>query len=355
MHGYLQMKNSILILIIAFILIQCDLNKNDDSKNNNIDFSGIYCLNLNNIEMTIIQTGEDVTFTVQKDFLMDGTGTINGDTLVLNATTSGGELFSCRLTLLEDDLGFSGSFQIEDNTGNITVNGILLGYKGACEIYDIDINEIPKFVEADFTQLSKIDKISKFRSGFGHSYTDMTEDCRSMKHYFNPYQNYRENNTVEIYSPVNGTIVSLLNDYEGSNNDLKNIEIQIRSDEQPAFIFDIFHCDLISSDISMGKEVQAGELLGYATLYYDTWQEYVTSFDIAVWVNTPYGTRLVSYFETLNDNVFNNYISRGIPLRENFIIQKELRDSNPLECAGYQGQEFVTEGELDNWVILNSP
>ena len=36
-------------------------------------------------------------------------------------------------------------------------------------------------------ELDKIDKISKFRSGIGHDYWDDFENCRSMKHYFFPY------------------------------------------------------------------------------------------------------------------------------------------------------------------------
>ena len=55
--------------------------------------------------------------------------------------------------------------------------------------WDVDANGIPKFVTSDHIELSKIEKISKFRSGIGHDFSDNFESCRSMKHYYCPYGN----------------------------------------------------------------------------------------------------------------------------------------------------------------------
>jgi len=302
------------------------------------------------MEMTILQSENEVTFTVQTDMLVNGKGTLSGDTLTLTANTSESNLFSSRLIFSEDGQSFLGPYQVKDFGGNTTVEGILLGNKGECTKYDIATKGIPKFIEKDFTQLSKIEKISKFRSGFGHSYTDGSEPCRSMKHYYDPYVIYRENNLIEIYSPVTGIIVSVQDDWEGAYSGLKNKEIQIVPDAQPAFIIDIFHCDLISSSIATGKKVQAGEVLGYARMYYDTWDEYVTSFDISLWVNTPVGLKLIPWFEAMKDNVFNSYIDRGVNSREDFTITKAARDADPLECSD---ETFLTDGNLENWVTLH--
>ncbi len=38
-------------------------------------------------------------------------------------------------------------------------------------------------------------------------------------------------------------------------------------------------------DILPGKKVSAGNLIGYARMYYDDLAQYVTRFDIAFWVN----------------------------------------------------------------------
>jgi hypothetical protein len=225
----------------------------------------------------------------------------------------------------------------------------LQGAKGECPTYDISLYGIPRFVDRDFTQLSKIEKISKFRSGVGHDYSDSFEPCRSMKHYYSVYASYRSNNTVEVYSPVAGDIVSITNDGHGASIGLNNKQIQIRPAGQPAFTIRIFHCDLVSSAVATGKKVKAGELLGYARLYYDDLMEYADSFDIAVFVNTPEGVRLISYFDVMESAVFEAYMARGAASPQDFIITKEARDADPLQCSGDQ---FADGGNLENWVTL---
>ncbi|HVO73247.1 MAG TPA: hypothetical protein VMT35_04435 [Ignavibacteriaceae bacterium] len=337
--------------LIALAFAACDRKKGVTDNNQQADFSGVYCLNEMNLEMTIVQSGNDITFKLQTDVgLFNGTGTIAGDTIKLSAAVSDAETFKCPIVFSQDRQSFSGTYQTIDTTGAITGEGIMQATKGECPKYDIAANGIPKFVVKDFTQLSKIEKISKFRSGAGHDYSDSYESCRSMKHYYSVYDSFRHNNTDEIYSPVNGSINSISPDGHGASIGLNNKQIQIRPHDQPAFIIRIFHCDLISSDIAAGKEVQAGELLGYGRLYYDDIDEYGDNFDIAVWVNTPSGMRLVSYFDTMNDSVFSNYISRGAHSRQDFIITKEERDSDTLNCSG---ETFLNNGNLENWFILH--
>lgn len=341
------MKNPtsfVVLLMMTAIHVACE------GDNDRLDYSGTYCLNIQNIEMTIEHTESGVTFSLQNDLLLNGTGTISGDTLILMANTIEEELFITKLIFSEDMESFSGPYHITDIANHINSAGILLGNKGSCSKYDIEGKGIPKFIEKDFTQLFKIEKISKFRSGFGHSYTDGTEVCRSMKHYYNPFPAYRKNNTVEVYAPFTGTIVSVSSDGHGSSTELTNKEIQIKADDQPAFICDIFHCDLSSSSIKTGKKVQAGELLGYARLYYDDLDEVATSFDVALWANTPTGMRLVPYFDALTDDVFNLYMSRGVQLRQDLTISAEERDADPLICVG---ESFQNSGMLENWMILN--
>jgi hypothetical protein len=233
-----HLKILLTILSITIVFTACENEKSGK------DYSGTYCLNIQNMEMTILQKGNEVTFTLQQNIQINGKGIMKGDTLIMTANTSPDELFSCYLTFSEDGNRFTGHYQVTGINDRITSEGILLGDKGKCPEYDIEANGIPKFIEEDFTQLSDIEMISKFRSGFGHSYTDGFETCRSMKHYYSPYKYYRENNTVEIHSPVNGTIVSVLNDNFGASIGLNNKQIQIRPDDQPAFICTIFHCDL---------------------------------------------------------------------------------------------------------------
>jgi len=246
---------------------------------------------------------------------------------------------------------FSGPYTITDDMDMVTSSGVLMGIKGECSMYDIDLYGIPQFIQSDFTNLNKIEKISKFRSGFGHSFTDGTESCRSMKHYFTPFTDFRNNNEVEIYSPVNGILTSVANDGHGASIGLTNKVIQIKSDDQPAFICEFFHCDLVSTSIVTGKKVHAGELLGHARLYYADLEEYATSFDVAIWAQTPSGTRLLSYFDAMTDEVISNYFARGVESRSNLIISKEDRDADPIQC---DGEDFLTSGNLENWITLKS-
>jgi len=340
------MKQITVISVFFVLLLQIAC----ENENVQADYSGVYCLNFQNMEMIILQKGDNVTFTLQNDLLVNGTGTIAGDTLILNARTQHSERFACKVTFTEDLQRFSGPYSITDDEQQLASSGILMGIRGECSEYDIDLNGVPKFIQSDFTQLHKIDGISKFRSGFGHSFTDGTESCRSMKHYFTPYSSFRENQEMEIYAPVTGTITLVSNDGHGASTGMTNKTIQIRPDDQPAFICELFHCDLVSSAIETGRKVQAGELLGHARLYYEDLDEHATSFDVAIWAQTPSGMRLVSYFDALTDAVFEQYMARGAASRDAIIISKEARDADPIQC---DGERFLTGGNLDNWLILN--
>jgi hypothetical protein len=67
------------VLLVALMFTCCENEQGET------DFSGVYCLNLQSLEMTIIQNGQDVTFSLQTDLLTNGTGTISGDSLILSA------------------------------------------------------------------------------------------------------------------------------------------------------------------------------------------------------------------------------------------------------------------------------
>jgi hypothetical protein len=314
------------------------------------DYSGAYCLPGLHAGMTIIQEGSSVSFTISADTSMNGSGTVFGDTLNLTSTLSDSSTFKMSLDFSHNRKTFSGTYQMRDNTGMVVEEGQMLGVRGSCPTYDVSRDAVPKFVRKDFTQLGKIEKISKFRSGEGHDFSDAFESCRSMKHYYSVYEGYRLNNVVEIHSPVAGDIVSISNDGHGASIGLNNKQIQIRPDGQPAFVIRLFHCDLASSAICAGKRVKAGELLGHARLFYEDLGEHAGSFDIAVFVNTPNGRRLISYFDTMSEVAFSAYTARGVASRQDFIITKEERDADPLQC---NGEEFMNSGNLDNWVMLN--
>jgi len=213
--------------------------------------------------------------------------------------------------------------------------------------YDIENQEIPQFVSIDFTQLEKIAKISRFRSSAGHDYSDDSEDCRSMKHYYEPKPEYLKNQEIEIHSPVDGEIVRLLIEHRWPEAE-GDYQITIKPDNYPAFNIILFHVDL-TSNITEGTHVQAGVPLGYAHLYYPSRDEYAHDFDIAVGVDTPQGYRLISYFQIMSPELFETYRQRGIQNIDQLIISKPERDAYPLTCIDGQ---FTGTDPLDVWVAL---
>jgi len=205
---------------------------------------------------------------------------------------------------------------------------------GNSDIWDIDKDGIPKFVGTNYIELDKIYRISKFRSSVGHDYSDFTEHCRSMKHYFEPKSTV-DWTTVKIYSPVSGKITRVEQEWAGT-------KIEIASHEYPAFRFSIFHINT-SKQYNLDDQVTAGELLG-------THIGSQTMSDISVIVNDPTRQgRMVSYFDVITDQVFTLYQSKGVGSRADMIISKTLRDANPLTCSG---DTFISSDTLENWVVL---
>jgi len=178
-------------------------------------------------------------------------------------------------------------------------------------------------VTADYIELSKITRISKFRSGVGHDYSDSSESCRSMKHYFVP-QNY----PVKIFSPVTGSISYLTQEWAGT-------QVGIQAGNRT---FIIFHVNL-SGSLDVGSTVSAGQEIG-THIGTQTWS------DIAVWENN----KLLSYFDVMSDSVFQNYQNRGVATRSELIISQTNRDADSLIC---NGNAFQSAGNIPNWVDLN--
>lgn len=195
--------------------------------------------------------------------------------------------------------------------------------------YDLTALGIPRITTASYIDLSKITRISKFRSSIGHSYVDSLESCRSMKHYF-----ATPDNTVNIYSPVDGHVTKLEQEWAGT-------QVRIQSSQIPAVTFILFHVNL-SLNIKVGDPFKAGQLIGQ---HIGT----QTFSDVAVEINTKEGRRLVSYFETLNEQSFMALQAKGITSRQQLVISKQERDAAPLLC---NGETFIGTDSLNNWVNL---
>ena len=154
------------------------------------------------------------------------------------------------------------------------------------------------------------------------------------------------NSLIEIFSPVDGIVVSMV--------ESNGIRINIKSSEYPEYQFIIFHIDLLP-EIEIGDIVSEGELIGNhinnSTISDIAVQRYVLHEGI-------FKTQLLSYFEVMTDEHFNgNYLGPEISSRSDLIISSTERDASPLHC---EGEEFIGEtygdggyGSLSNWAQLN--
>ncbi len=192
---------------------------------------------------------------------------------------------------------------------------------------------IPHFVGTEYIELDKIGRISKFRSSVGHDYHDDFEQCRSMKHYFEPKSSV-DWSGIKLVAPVSGTVSRMFEEWAGT-------QVQIQSKKYPTIFFIIFHIHL-AAPLQIGDTLTAGQLLG-------THIGSQTMSDMAVGVTTDKGWELISYFDVLNDSLFQQYQSRGVTKRSDMIITKDMRDADTLKCAG---DAFLGSGAIEDWIVL---
>jgi hypothetical protein len=157
-----------------------------------------------------------------------------------------------------------------------------------------------------------------------------------MKHYFRPFTDINWT-AVKIFSPLDGKVVRMEEGWAG-------YQIYIQSDQYPQFTIILFHVAPYP-EITISSNVTAGQEIG-------THASDQTSSDIAVSRYANQGYILVSYFEVITDEVFAEFQARGVTSREDLILSKEQRDSNPITC---DGETFTDPGTLPTWFSLSDP
>ena len=194
----------------------------------------------------------------------------------------------------------------------------------------------PRFITRDYIDLSKIERLSRYRSGVGHSFSDGTESCRSMKHYYQPRVGI-DWTTVAITAPVDGWIWSM------SNDGGRGMRIDIFPTAYPAATVELFHVTP-APGIARGMMVAAGTPLG-------THASQSTMSDVSIRLELPSKAfRLASYFDVMSDAVFAAYQARGVASRQAAIITKAERDADPIPCTGES--PFPNPGRIENWLVL---
>ncbi len=184
---------------------------------------------------------------------------------------------------------------------------------------------LPTVATRNFTDPARIERISKFRGGYGHDYSYRTdESCRSMKHYLWAYggdPGAAHNppwTTIPYYAPADGTITWL-------QSDGGEAKFSLQSTAQPAFSFFFYHVTP-ASGLRQGSKVSAGQPLG--TVATDD-----AHVEIAVQAATSGGRwTLVSFFQVASPAVLAEWAARGLASVKSVIISKAERDAKPLTC-----------------------
>ncbi len=201
--------------------------------------------------------------------------------------------------------------------------------------WNLDQLGVPPLITSDYIESARINRVSYFRSSYGHDYSDDLEHCRSMKHYFDA-ATVPNSATVAIFAPVTGTLVRI------EAEQTFGTQIQVQPDAYPAFTVVVFHV-VPDGTPAVGDRVLTGARLGHHV-------GSQTASDVAIRVETPGGSRLVSYFDALTDAVWARYLARGLASRSDLIHSRAARDGNPLSCDA--SGTFAATGALAQWVTL---
>ena len=266
-----------------------------------------------------------------------GTATESGGVLTLEADVSGFGHFTAHLTPSAGGRELAGTWEVPQ----APVSGTITASRDPWPTWDLDGAGVPQVATEECIDLDAILRLSRFRSGAGHDYSDDFESCRSMKHYFHPKSGV-DMSTIRVYAPLTGTVVGTTEEWDGPSL-WKGTAVGIRSDTHPAIHVVLFHVDL-HQPLAVGDAVLAGHEIGTSE------KRDGTACDVAFGVMTPTGFRLVSFFEVMTDDVFAVYAGRGVASRGEMILTPAQRDADPLTC---DGQEFQSASALPDWVDLN--
>lgn len=218
-------------------------------------------------------------------------------------------------------------------------------------------------IVANFTELDKIEKISKFRSCAGHITVpqDEREMKRNMKHYFWVKPEHLGSNTVEIYAPYDGYVVATREDRaEGLEGEIwiapKDMFVILPPIGR--WMFSVQHIN-IREGLKRGNEVKAGEVIGHAAVAggnRDTFDVIyakgaLTTKTIDNW-RGPF-TDLDSIFSHMSESVLAQYMEKGIASQDEAIVTKEARDQNPCIYKD-NGPYFLDQENPDNWITFQN-
>lgn len=214
-------------------------------------------------------------------------------------------------------------------------------------------NDSPPVITANFMDLDKIDRISKFRSCQGHTVVpqDASETKRSMKHYviLKP-EFWGGGKKVPVYAPFDGRVKGIRSEKE------KGLEGEISFGTSGSrWEVSYLHLDVLDA-VKERQKVKSGQIIGYAS---DKGVDVVYSMGGGMGVKnidgyqSPYGA-LDSPFNHMSEDLLAQYQTKGVS-QNDMVYTKEMRDANPCQYV----ENSVNEAQLndfahpEDWVKVN--
>ena len=333
------------IFLPLVLLLSCS-QSDDGPDGQDESVSGTYCLDFSLVgsQLSLEETAPGSYSFSLTDFdggLRSGTGTASkdGNTISLEGEMQieqGTANFEATLEYNKANASMSGEFTVLGPSGNPLISSSINAIKGACnfELSPEDVGQIlgQPYLTDLHVDLSKIKKISKYRSAAGHNFVDYSgESCVNLKHYFHTYAEGEVGNgaqlptSLDYYSPANGTVVTI--GKPRPSDDPDDYEIDIRLDANPNVIIRIFHVKLLNT-IEVGDHLSSGQTIGSAPA------ASLDAGDFAVYVLTDQGYRHISMFEIMSQNVLDAFIARGMNSnwKEDLYYEEGSAYSNAITC-----------------------
>jgi len=223
----------------------------------------------------------------------------------------------------------------------ITVLIVAIGVSGILGIIFLPpffdtLGPIPEFVENDWIELNKIANISKYRSTIGHGYP-YDENPTSDKHYFDPYNCYKNSNdNISVFAPVAVSVIQIeWENHQLTGGEIRGKQVRLKSTEHPSITFVFFHVNTEPTALAVGQALQPGQLVGYCDVRENS------NTDIAVYR----GDSTISWFQVLTPTLMATYNDRGI-IKESII----KTDAQVAESKD-NGYSF-SQSDPNDWVDL---
>jgi len=233
----------------------------------------------------------------------------------------------------------------------IVIGIIIVGWVILAVINAKHKSNLQPVLTANFIDLDKVDKISKYRSCQGHTVVpqESMESKRNMKHYVVLKSEFTGGNKVPVYSPLNGVVKSIRSEPDKGLEG--EIWLGVKGND---WDFSIQHIN-IASNIKGRQKVKAGDIIGYVAnrgidVVYGVGARSVKMIDGRY--ESPYSD-LDSPFNHMSTELMAQYQAKGIS-QSDMSYTKEQRDAIPCQYRENDNEDGLNDfAHPEDWVEVN--